>query len=108
MGKAAKAASAKVRKANKGEAGAKKKVKNEVDEFDMMTDDKNTSLSKKLGGTPDGIAKGKGKGRAPKGTPKKGKAKNPWSDSDGDDVDGSDLSDAMDDVVVAPERRRPV
>ena len=55
-----------------------------------MTEEKNlnTSLSKKLGKTPDSIMKGKkGKG---KGSPeKKGKKKNPWSDSDVSDVDGS-------------------
>merc|ERR1719266_313666 len=45
----------------------------------------------------------KGKG---KGTPeKKGKKKNPWSDSDVSDVDGSDLSDVMDDVPVAPREK---
>merc|ERR1712088_5087 len=37
---------------------------------------------------------------------KKGeKKKNPWSDSDASDVDGSDLSDAMDDVPVAPREK---
>merc|ERR1712222_32846 len=61
-------------------------------------------LSKKLGKTPDSIMKGKkGKG---KGSPeKKGKKKNPWSDSDVSDVDGSDLSDVMDDVPVAPREK---
>ena len=41
-----------------------------------------------MGNTPDAIMKGKkGKG---KGSPeKKGKKKNPWSDSDASDVDGS-------------------
>ena len=46
--------------------------------------------------------------RAPKTSPttKKGdKKKNPWSDSDASDVDGSDLSDAMDSVEVAPRER---
>ena len=36
---------------------------------------------------------------------KEGKKKNPWSDSDGSDVEGSDLSDAMDSVEVAPRER---
>ena len=48
------------------------------------------------------------KKRAPKTSPvakKEGKKKNPWSDSDGSDVEGSDLSDAMDSVEVAPRER---
>ena len=48
------------------------------------------------------------KKRAPKTSPgaKKGdKKKNPWSDSDASDVEGSDLSDAMDSVDVAPRER---
>merc|ERR1719220_2075785 len=104
--KAAKAAQAKVRKAGKGERDVRKKATEDLDEFDMMTDDKNlnTSLSKKLGNTPDAIMKGK-KGKV-KGSPeKKGKKKNPWSDSDASDVEGSDLSDAMDDVPVAPREK---
>merc|ERR1719334_848946 len=41
-----------------------------------------------------------------KGSPaKKGKTKNPWSDSDADDVSGSDLSDVLDDVPVAPREK---
>merc|ERR1712130_788346 len=103
--KAAKAAQAKVRKAGKGDRDARKKANEEFDEFDMMTDDKNlnTSLSKKLGNTPTAILKGKKE----KGSPgkKKGKKKNPWSDSDVSDVDGSDLSDVMDDVPVAPREK---
>merc|ERR1712032_95652 len=104
--KAAKAAQAKVRKAGKGDRDARKRAMEDFDEFDMMTEEKNlnTSLSKKLGKTPDSIMKGKkGKG---KGSPeKKGKKKNPWSDSDVSDVDGSDLSDVMDDVPVAPREK---
>merc|ERR1712241_1288683 len=71
-----------------------------------MTDEKNlnTSLSKKLGSTPDAIMKGK-KGKW-KGSPeKKGKKKNPWSDSDVSDVEGSDLSDVMDEAPVAPREK---
>jgi len=103
--KAAKATAAKARKADKAEGkAAKKKVMHEVDEFDMMTDgkDMNTSLSKKLGNTPDAIMRNKSK--AAKGSGKK-KGKNPWSDSDGEDVDGSDLSDAMDDAPVIPREK---
>merc|ERR1712088_1038036 len=37
---------------------------------------------------------------------KKGeKKKNPWSDSDASDVEGSDLSDVLDDVPVAPREK---
>ena len=90
LSQAAKAAQAKVRKAGKGDRDARKKADEDYDEFDMMTEEKslNTSLSKKLGKTPESIMKGKkGKG---KGSPeKKGKKKNPWSDSDVSDVDGS-------------------
>lgn len=107
--KASKAVAAKERKANKGEKKVKKSP-DEPDEFDMMSSDKalNKSLSGKLGNTPDGIVKKK---RAPKGTgtPRKRgeKKKNPWSDSDasGGDMSGSDLSDALDSVVVAPRER---
>ena len=78
-----------MRKAGKGDRDARKRADEDFDEFDMMTEEKNlnTSLSKKLGKTPDSIMKGKkGKG---KGSPeKKGKKKNPWSDSDVSDVDG--------------------
>jgi len=105
--KAAKAAQAKVRKAGKGDRDARKKADEDYDEFDMMTEEKslNTSLSKKLGKTPESIMKGKGKGKG-KGSPeKKGKKKNPWSDSDVSDVDGSDLSDVMDEVPVAPREK---
>merc|ERR1719394_256617 len=80
----------------------------DLDEFDMMTDEKNlnTSLSKKLGNTPDAILKGKSKSKT-NGTPKKKgeKKKNPWSDSDASDVEGSDLSDVLDDVPVAPREK---
>ena len=90
-----------------------KKEKAEIDEFDEMTSEKklNKSLSKKLGGTPKG---------------KKGKQKNPWSDSDasGGDlsgivyknynhdilkdetlVSGSDMSDAVGHIEVKPRER---
>merc|ERR1712079_917507 len=82
-----------------------KKEVDDVDEFDLMAADTglNVSSSKKLG-TP---TKEKKK-RAPKTSPvakKEGKKKNPWSDSDGSDVEGSDLSDAMDSVEVAPRER---
>merc|ERR1712130_382152 len=95
--KAAKAAQAKVRKAGKGDRDVRKRANEDYDEFDMMTEDKNLN-------TRDAIMKGKkGKG---KGSPeKKGKKKNPWSDSDVSDVDGSDLSDVMDDVPVAPREK---
>merc|ERR1712241_568798 len=106
--KAAKAAQAKVRKAGKGDRDARKRAMEDFDEFDMMTDDKNlnTSLSKKLGNTPDAILKGKTKSKT-NGTPKKKgeKKKNPWSDSDASDVEGSDLSDVLDDVPVAPREK---
>merc|ERR1719410_1994480 len=103
--KASKAVAAKERK-DKGEDKKKpKKEVDDVDEFDLMAADTglNVSLSKKLG-TP---VKEKKK-RAPKTSPsekKGGKKKNPWSDSDASDVDGSDLSDAMDSVEVAPRER---
>merc|ERR1712029_1105952 len=104
--KVSKAAAAKERK-DRGEEKkrVKKDVKEEADEFDMMVanDGLNVSLSKKLG-TP---VKEKKK-RAPKTSPsekKGGKKKNPWSDSDASDVEGSDLSDAMDSVEVAPRER---
>merc|ERR1711988_1480510 len=104
--KVSKAAAAKERK-DRGEEKkrVKKDVKEEADEFDMMAADDglNVSLSKKLG-TP---VKEKKK-RAPKTSPsekKGGKKKNPWSDSDASDVEGSDLSDAMDSVEVAPRER---
>ena len=99
--KAAKAANAKANKANKAEGKVRKKAKDEYDEFDDMADDKNnTSLSKKLGNTPNAILKGKSKGSA-----KKGKAKNPWSDSDGDDPDSdADLSDVVDEPVAPREK----
>merc|ERR1712050_572994 len=91
--KASKAVAAKERK-EKGET-RKKKVKAEVDEFDQMAGDKslNTSLSKKLKGSPK-----KNKGE---------KKKNPWSDSDasGGDLSGSDMSDAIGDIEVAPRER---
>merc|ERR1712088_930630 len=106
--KAAKAAQAKVRKAGKEDREARKRAMEDLDEFDMMTDEKNlnTSLSKKLGNTPDAILKGKSKSKT-NGTPKKKgeKKKNPWSDSDASDVEGSDLSDALDDVPVAPREK---
>lgn len=44
----------------------------------------------------------------PANSPKKGeKKRNPWSDSDAsdDDVDGSDLSDAVDGMEVSPRER---
>merc|ERR1712203_564118 len=91
--KASKAVAAKERK-EKGET-RKKKVKEEVDEFDMMAGDKslNTSLSKKLKHSPK-----KKKGE---------KKKNPWSDSDasGGDLSGSDMSDAVGNIEVAPRER---
>merc|ERR1719234_2559467 len=94
------------KKLGKGDREARKKADEDYDEFDMMTEDKslNTSLSKKLGKTPESIIKGKKvKG---KGSPeKKGKKKNPWSDSDVSDVDGSDLFDVMDEVPVAPREK---
>merc|ERR1719394_1372576 len=70
--KAAKAAQAKVRKAGKEDREARKRAMEDLDEFDMMTDEKNlnTSLSKKLGNTPDAILKGKSKSKT-NGTPKK-------------------------------------
>merc|ERR1712038_218780 len=106
--KAAKAAQAKVRKAGKEDREARKRAMKDLDEFDMMTDEKNlnTSLSKKLGNTPDAILKGKSKSKT-NGTPKKKgeKKKNPWSDSDASDVEGSDLSDVLDDVPVAPREK---
>jgi len=97
--KSAKAAAAKERKANKEEKKAKKKVEKEDDEFDEMTKDKslNGSLSQRVGSAK----KGKGGG----GGGKKGKAKNPWSDSDADDMSGSDLSDALEDMPVAPRQK---
>ena len=99
--KAAKAANAKANKANKAEGKVRKKAKDEHDEFDDMADDKNnTSLSKKLGNTPTAIMKGKSRG-----TPKKGKAKNPWSDSDGEDPDSdADLSDVVDEPIAPREK----
>ena len=127
--KASKAVAAKERK-DKGEDKKKpKKEVDDVDEFDLMAADTglNVSLSKKLG-TPtkekvnpynphclqffaDNIFSNTfllQKKRAPKTSPvakKEGKKKNPWSDSDGSDVEGSDLSDAMDSVEVAPRER---
>ena len=44
----------------------------------------------------------------PANSPKKGeKKRNPWSDSDAsdDDIDGSDLSDAVDGMEVSPRER---
>ena len=53
------------------------------------------SFSKKLGNTPDAIMKGKKLGKV-KGSPeKKGKKKNPWSDSDVSDVEGQFLLYSM-------------
>ena len=43
-----------------------------------------------MGNTPDAIMKGK-KGKGKSSPEKKGKKKNPWSDSDVSDVDGSNL-----------------
>merc|ERR1712223_1076628 len=97
------------RKAGKEDREARKRAMEDLDEFDMMTDEKNlnTSLSKKLGNTPDAILKGKSKSKTTNGTPKKKgeKKKNPWSDSDASDVEGSDLSDVLDDVPVAPREK---
>jgi len=92
--KASAAVRAKERK-EKGETKKRvKKEKTEMDEFDEMTSEKklNKSLSKKLGGTPKG---------------KKGKQKNPWSDSDasGGDLSGSDMSDAVGHIEVKPRER---
>jgi len=96
--KVSKAVAAKERK-EKGEVKKKvvKKEEEELDEFDLMAADKglDISLSKKLG-TP------------PKKRPalKKGeKKKNPWEDSDGSGMSGSELSDAMDSAEVAPRER---
>merc|ERR1711994_255390 len=106
--KAAKAAQAKVRKAGKEDREARKRAMEDMDEFDMMTDEKNlnTSLSKKLGNTPDAILKGKSKSKMNGSPKKKGeKKKNPWSDSDASDVEGSDLSDVLDDVPLDPREK---
>jgi len=102
--KVSKAVAAKERKAaGGGGKRVKKEVKEEHDEFDEMSSDKalNTSLTKKLVGTPKKRAPA-----APKGSAKKGeKKRNPWSDSDDDggDVSGSDMSDAVGEV--APRER---
>merc|ERR1711892_1007611 len=99
--KVAKIAAAKERKAaNKDVKKAVKKVKGEdKDEFDDMAKDQsmNGSLTKRVGSAK----KGKGGGAGGK----KVKAKNPWSDSDADDVSDGDVSDAMEDVPVSPREK---
>merc|ERR1712080_287701 len=84
--KAAKAVRAKERKANKGE-GKKKKKGEDEDEFDEMTSDK--KLKRKSAGSP-----------------KKGKGRNPWTDSEDDgDVSDGNLSDILDDAPVIPREK---
>jgi len=101
--KAAKAVAAKS-KAKKKSAAASPEEK---DEFDMMIDDKalNKSLGERIGATPEKKPMKQTKLNFPKASPAKGKKKgNPWSDEEDDDISGSDLSDAVDDVIIPREK----
>ena len=89
--KVAKAVAAKERKNTKGERKTVKSVMDEKDEFDLMADDMNKSLTERIGITPEANKKKKAalkqtkldfKPAAAKGSPKKKAGKNPWSDDE--------------------------